>query len=237
MKKYKSKFNNSRVVARVIIAILIVISAVSFVGCMRGSDKYVETNRRDTQWHTPIEMIVSSNSNIFMKDDVTLNLSYAMHLIESDGTPKIKVHYNNFIEKYDLTYGLYIADSHDYKQAGDSKMWYVDDIENIENYHFVKQISESEALSDEYLAILPWLAYGYGWEKFNHTEKITIPKKYVSNSMGYFDIIITVFGKMDNSYVALDSVRVECFYKELDENTIEIDMKDWEYFRIMKPLF
>ena len=237
MKKHKLKFNNLRFVARVMLIIFLLTSVVSLVGCIRGLDKYVVTRRRDTQWYTHIEMIVSSNTKVFLKGDVTLNLSYAMHMVESDGELIIKNYYDSCIEEYDLIYGLYIADNDDYKQAGFSCLWYANDIENIEGYQFVKKISEEEALSDDYLGVSPWFASGYGWIEFNHTEVITIPKEYVSNRMGYFDIIITVFGKTDNSYVALDSVRVECFYKELDENTIEIDMKDWEYFRIMKPLF
>ena len=237
----KNKTNNrsaiSKITARVMLVVLLLTSALSFSACGKGADKYVIVRRYDTQWYTPIEILVSSNTKTFSKDNVTLNLSYALHLMQSNGEPNTQYYYDTCIGEYDLIYGLYIADDSNYKDAGPSYCWFTNSVEDIYGYQFIKQISETEALTNDYLAISPWFAYGYGFETFNHTEKITIPQEYVSNRMGYFDIIITVFGKTDNSYVALDSVRVACFYKELDENTIEIDMEDWDYFRIKKPLF
>ena len=232
-----TKTNRTKLIARVMLVILILVSSTSFVGCARGADKYAKVRYYQPGHFSPIDMMVSSNSKTFLKDDVTFNLSYGFQKILYDGEFDNRVDYNYFIEEYELIYGLYIANDDYYKTVINSH-WYTNDIENIEGCQFVRQISEEEALSDDYWVVTPHFAYGYGFREFKHTEKITIPREYVNNPSGYFYIIITMFGiTNDGSYVALESVKLECYYKELDENTIEIDMEDWKYFRIMKPLF
>lgn len=233
----KPKTNNrsliSKITARVMLIILLFTSTVSFSACGKGVDKYVKMNYLGD--HVPMQMIISSNSKIFPKDDVTLNLSYGFQIILYNGELDNRNEY--FIEEYELTYGIYIADNYDYKNANNCS-WYTTDIEDIDGYQFIKQISEEEALSEEYWVVFPYFAYGYGSEEYKHTERITIPKEYVNNPTGDFAIIITMFGATDGgTYIALRSMRVECYYTELDENTIEIDMEDWDYFRIKKPLF
>ena len=215
--------------------VLLLTSAFSFVGCSRGDNKYILMKSYNINYHSPIDLTASSNSKIFSKENITLDLSYAMHSINHKGESDIEPDYYNYkyLQKYDIIYGLYIADSWDYKSANYDRYWYTDDIKNIENYHFVKMISEEEALSEKYLSVSPWFACGYGFDKYNHTEKITIPKEFASEKQGYFVIFITMFAVVNNSYMAIDSAKIECYYNEIDENTIEIDMHDWKYFRIM----
>ena len=214
--------------------VFLLASAVSFVGCGRGVEKYVLMKRYDTHLSCPIELQISSNSDVFSKDDITLNISYSMKTREYTGEEIKSYYYDLCLNNYDIVYGVYIVDIYDYKAADADHRWNVNDINNLENHYFVKQITEQEALTEEFVSKSPWFAYGYGFYRYNHTESITVPQQFASGEQGTFVIAIIMFGILeDQSCVALDSARIECDYKEMDENTIRINMKDWKYFRIL----
>ena len=214
--------------------ILLLSSAINLAGCSRGINNYVLMKRSDRQLPCPIGLQASSDVNIFSIDDITFDLSYAMHSIYNSGKPGIDpdYYYNEYLYNYDVIYGLYIASERGYMSDSIKQDSYVEDIKNIENHHFIKMITEEEALSKEYLMIKPWFAYGYGFYKYNHTEKITIPKEFIVGNQGSFVIVIYMFAK-PYWYQVLDYASIIFDYVVVDDDTVEIDMHDWKYFRIM----
>jgi hypothetical protein len=111
----------------------------------------------------------------------------------------------------------------------------VNNLEEINNHYIINQISEKEALSEEYARIYPRLAIGQGGDIYNHTESVTIPMEFADKETGTFVITIIAFiwDKENNNYRSFDSSHIEFDYKMIDENTIEIDMDNYRLYFVI----
>ena len=241
MKKHKLKFNNSRFVARVMLIIFLLTSALGLSGCEEHqgypTEKYI-LNIEEKGYFSQLKMIATSNTQVFDKNDITLNLSYSMHASSTKGESSLNNKgdgYSNKIENYDLKYCIYITDFESFCQIKNEGPHEFKDITKINNHLLVNQVSEEEALSQEYLRVYPKFAIGNGAEIYNHTESVTIPREFVLETSGRFVVVLVAFvwSEEDQSYYAYRSSRIEFDYVEINEDTVRIDMeKRYLYFII-----
>ena len=231
MKKHKSKFNNSRLVARVMLIIFLLTSVVVFSGCdmeynyILGSHVVYEGSD-----YSPMHFIATSMTDTFDKDDVTFNIAYAMHQAQA----RTKSAYGTFGESYPLYFALFICpleNCEEYQSFYQNILTNEDDMKNIDGYTFVRGIDEKDAFSKGYgLISTPFfISRGYIYE---HTENITIPRKYISEKRGAFMLKFVCFYWNDErqSYVNLYAKTIKFDYFEIDENTIKIAFNKKSFF-------
>ena len=238
----KTYFNSRKIkfVARVMLLVLLLASALSFAGCAGyPTKKYIlSTAVNSFSNSSQIQLMVTSDTKIYSKDNITLDLSYSMHSLNSNQESSLETRndfYSYAIKEYDVSYGIYVTNVDIFNNGTHDYSLIANDLELIDNCFFVKQLSEEQALSEEYLRISPKFAIGKGADIYNHSELITIPKDYANKNEGTFFIYIIAFiwSEKQNVYDSFEESRIECKYKEIDENTIEIEMEDWKvYFRI-----
>ena len=242
MKNTNLQYRKPAIAARVMLIILLLTSALSLGACEGyPNKKYVLTVDYDTNWNTSqIQLRATSDTKVFYKNDITFDLSYATHSINSKGESSLDITYDSYsrmVKNYDVYYGMYITDIQ-HIWEGNRRPLAVDNLDSIEGHLFIKQLSEDEALSEEYAKISPYFAvskYGGSSSIYNHTESITIPKECITEKSGAFVIKIIAFYWDDETgkYRSIDASRIEFYYKEIDENSIEIEMDDWKvYIRI-----
>ena len=238
MKNGAIKPNKTKIVARVMLVVLLLSSAINLSGCQGyPTQKYILNSEKDEVWGaSPIRLVATSDTKAFNKNNIQFDLSFAMYSANSQGDLKYDDNvYYDFVNGFDITYGIYITDTQNMWQSDYDEAFTVDNIESIENHCFIKKITEEEAFSEEYTRIYPTFAIGSGGDIYNHTETITIPEKFIFANRGTFVITIIAFYWLEESktYTAFESSRIEFDYKEIDENSIEIDMEKWNvYFRI-----
>ena len=233
---FKTKF-----VARIMFLVLLLASALSFAGCAGyPNKKYILTTHIDNYiLESQIRLRATSDTKVFSKNDITFDLSYAMHSRNIWGKSSLQTSndlYSTYIEKYDVVYGVYIlANGYDAWDRRYDAPLSVENIEDVNNYYFIKKLSENEALSEDYVRIYPNFAVGNGADRYNHTESITIPQEVVANTNGMFVVCIIAFvWDEDNSiYNSFELSKIEFSYETIDENIIEIGMEDRKLYFII----
>ena len=232
---------NIKLVAKIMLLVLLVTSAFSFVGCVGYSNKkyILGTYSNNSALTSQMRLRVTSDTKVFSKDNITLDLSYAMHGRNVWGKSSLEGtgdFYSSIVDKYDVLYGLYIIT--DKQNVWDDRYdasLCITDIEHVNDYYFINKVSENEALSEKYVRIYPGFAIGNGGDRYNHTESITIPKEIVDESEEKFTIAIIAFywNAEYNAYVSFELSQIELRYKNIDENTIEIYMEELKLYFII----
>lgn len=232
----------AKLIARIMLLILLLASAVSFAGCGRVPDGYIHTadyrytlSQKYYGDDTLLKIRAISDKTVFDMDDISFNLIYGTHANKYIGRQDIKFydleHYleGGRIEYENYTFALYICEG----EVGMSHLIYeneyVDNLENISGHKLIKTISSNEAFSDEYGYIVRY--YGL-FENFNykHIENITIPKEYIKGDSGSFLIkIISFLKNVETKQYSPKIVEYIVFeYEIIDENTVKIKFYDKE---------
>ncbi len=167
-----------------------------------------------------IMMGVRSNTDIFEKDSLSLDISYGLHDIGYDK----KYNYNPK-SGYTLTgynnvfFGVYICD---YDNALDLVNGIeISDYQNVEKYSFVKYISEDEAFTGKYgYTMNYWKGITY-----DHSESINIPSDFLTDTSGKFAIKVVAFNEPiedGGKYIVSDANHLTIGYKAENDKTIKI---------------
>ncbi|MBQ7872793.1 MAG: hypothetical protein IJ360_02340 [Clostridia bacterium] len=207
-----------------LLALIMLFTALTLSGCVPAPTcKYILTQRyREFGVADKIDIIATSNTNTFQMDDVSFDLSYATHLLSSNG---YTVENNG-----EYAYGVYL---YSYEERGE--VLETKDLSLVKEYYVIDTILPEEAMTDKYLAVCPNFFIGYGTgDEFNYTKTITIPEKYVKEEKGYFyiELIMFYFDEEEQLYYNNLSEYIEFEYKKTDQNTIEIEFDEWKGWKI-----
>ena len=202
---------------RVLLILLIV--ALAFSGCRQ--EAALEKGFGHFHTRNSIMLGVRSNTDIFAKDDVTLELYYGTYDIDyCKNDVDAKASYcRTHLADSKIIFGLYVYDpQHSPYIISEMK---ISDYRAIDNYYFVKEISEEDAFSEEYgLTTSRWCGITY-----NHREEITIPSEFFSEESGRFNIELIAFLESNDEEAGYYTTVVshqEFGYQTLDENTVKI---------------
>ena len=166
----------------------------------------------------PLMLAVSSESDTFDANNVTLDLHFAFYNSKKRTPEEAKRMYYQAKEDDNVFFSLYIRGEDDFLDEITVKDG---DYTNIENYHFVKTIYDEEAFSGEY-------GYTMGYIKgiiFDHNEPITIPAQFFNKMQGSFQILIMSFYDQANENGDCNSnggQALEIDYQMLDDGTIKL---------------
>lgn len=206
-------------VYRVVLLLLMLSLALSLTGCRLNSDTYKFKSGYFGYTFTPepIMMGAKSNTDIFTKDNVSFELYYGVYDIEDTeeyNTDPKDTHRRPFLGDVKIFFALYICDAEFALDVSNDMEF--NDYKNIENYYFLKEISEEEAFSEEYgfnMGILRGITY-------NHHETISIPAEIFTEEKGSFAIRLVAFqGPLTGSgtYYTSTSRGIELDYEVMED--------------------
>ena len=236
------KTNKRKFVAKIMLLVLLATSALSFAGCAKVPDGYINTDEYrytlSQKYYgdsTLLKIKAISDKTVFDIDDISFKLIYGTHANKYMGRQDIKNYESeDYLEcgtrKYeDYTFALYICEG----EVGMSRLIYgneyVDNIENIEGHKLIKIINSNEAFSDEYGYLVRRYVLLSNFD-FKHVEDITIPKEYIKGDSGSFLIKIVAFWKdtdtnQDSPYI-VEYIVFE--YEKIENDTVKIKFYDQE---------
>ncbi len=227
------KKNKMKIIAVALLLLLLISSALSFVGC-NYETPYGYYDPHDFPYHFSSEnrsngempMYAISSTNTFNINDVTFELLYGTHANKYVGRQDLKgydvedyPYYND--DKYsEYAFAIYVCrDEYMYKFPE-----YLDEISNAENHLFLTKIPESEAFSENYGYIVEQ-GILFASFHFKHKEEITIPKEYFDKQFGRLIIKIMYLLKNseNNTYIPMGSNKIILEYQKIGEDTIMIE--------------
>ena len=207
--------------------VLLLAACMMFTGC--GKFEYVEDGVKKEYKHRnlPIQFKATASSEFFEIDDVTFDLYYGLYNIDEYKKTGYKPQntYQRFVDDK-IFFGLYVCDSEYFYDVHNDLEF--PDYTIIDNYYFIRKISEEEAFSGE---------YGYTknyWKgiTYNHCETITIPSEIFSKESGVFVIKIVGFiepyGEIDNYYTSTTGY-IDFKYQVIDETTVQVMFEPYSY--------
>lgn len=205
---------------RVLLILLIV--ALAFSGCRQ--EAALEKGFGYTFTPTSAMLAIRSDTDIFPKDDVAFDLYYGTYNAERakkyNQDPRGSYATKAFADAK-LIFALYICD------ADAQKLTDCADYKGIDNYYFVREIFEEEALSEEYsFAMSYWkdVILGEGIT-YNHCEEITIPAELFTKDYGSLCIYLIAFHEPmyeGDNYHLTTGFGIDFSYQVIDGNTVKI---------------
>lgn len=204
-----------------IFRVLLILLMVSLFTTGCGKRSKIEKGFGYTWTPKSIMFGIRADTDTFSKNDVSFNLYYGVHDIghdsKYDSDPK-KSYQKEGNET--IFFGLYICDKeHSFDIVNDSE---ITDYKMIENYYFVKDLSEEDAFSEEYgFSVSYWTGITY-----NHSEKFIVPTEIFANETGSFVIKLIAFRETTNEgrkYYVSTAGDFEITYHLVDENTIKLN--------------
>lgn len=207
----------TRNICRVLLILILVVPSTTSCG---QNDKKYEKGFDYTLNPEAIMIGVQSNIDVFNIDDVSFDIYYGVHDInyneKHDNEPK-----SSYLKEGNETvfFGVYICSSTNSLDVVNDVE--ISDYEVIDNYYFVKKISEEEAFSNEYGFEIDYLK----GIVYNHSEKIVIPAEFFTEDTGSFVIKIVAFfeptNDSENYYVSMTQ-QIKLQYQIVDKNTVKI---------------
>ena len=213
------KTNKRKFVAKIMLLVLLVTSAFSFVGC---SSKYEYIFISTYQGlDKSIQVTAYSDTNVFDVDDVTLILSYSLHELDfwgrADTNPKEQL--PNIYWDDQLELEICVCNG---KHSGSLK--------NFRCCRKIKTVEEKKIFSQEYGHINTPFFISNG-VIYKHSETITIPSYMFAENAG--KVIISLFlvyaDKDKNRFDETGQQTVPSFaiitinYNKVDNNKVELD--------------
>ena len=206
--------------ALVLILLLISLLCACMTGC-RVQQKYEYGSFSWTARYDYIMMGIKADTNTFPMDSVCFDLYFGLFPTE-EKNPKAayaKSHIEN--GDGDIFFAIYLYAGH--KEADSEKAY--DDYRQLEGYHFLREISEEDAFSEEYSFSMEWLA----GITYQHNEPIHIPSDTFSQGMmteekGQFKIVIISWQPLKESgtYYYASSKTLNVLYSVLGNNEIRL---------------
>lgn len=220
----KESIKKPRAFAFRMVLILLMFSLL-LTGC-RQKAKF-EKGFNYQSYNTSIMLGVRSDTDLFAKDNVALDLCYGVYDLKYAGKSYAEGQYiipdiipDTLLESFsDITdaeifFGLYISKKPSYDNI-------FPDYKTIESFCFVKEISDEEAFTEE---------YGYSesaWKgiTYNHCETIRIPAEFFTEKTG--KLVISIFSFQEapeegSVYYSANRSKITLEYELVDENTVRI---------------
>ncbi|MCH5152131.1 MAG: hypothetical protein J1F65_05700 [Clostridiales bacterium] len=159
---------------------------------------------------------VKSSADTFTKDDVTLDFYYGLYDIDDDD-PSCSI-----VSGYDdYFFAIYVYTEIRTSMPQIYFQKIVEDYQNVENAHFIKEISREESLSEDYAyQIRPILGL-----KYNHHESLTLPQDLFTDRRGFIHIaVVAINTSKDTSlpYIISNGYIVDIDYEFLDDNMLQL---------------
>ena len=209
----------SKAFTRVLSVVILFVVVVSiFAGCGPKFERgafglhYMGYCFRLYSWYAGVK----SSTDTFAKDNVTLDFYYGLYDVDDDD-PSCSI-----VRGYDdYFFAIYVYA--DIRTSMDPIYFrkIVEDYQNVENAHFIKEISREESLSEDYgYQIRPILGL-----KYNHHESLTLPQDIFTDSRGFIHIaVVQIDTSKDTSlpYIISDGYIIDIYYKFLDDNTLQL---------------
>ena len=198
MKNEKIKFNKTKIVARVMLVVLLLSSAINLSGCgQEYKYMYIAHHRGSTN---VIQSIVYSSDAEFDIDNVNINGSYGVHKLNIFGevkpNPKDQVASGTY-KNYNFSLSAYICNCVEYHEENST--------ENTSCILF-NYITDEELFSKEfgYIHTPSFINNGV---VYNHTDNVVIPEYMFDKDWGIVYIRLQL-------YVYLDDIDVNCLLSE-----------------------
>jgi len=165
---------------------------------------------------SPIEFGIKSKSDTFSIDNVTFDLYYSLYYEENYEELSSYYREENF-SREELFFAIYISTGDNWSKLANDM--FVEDYKSIDTHHFVKEISEEEALSKDYGYKTSFLL----GTTFNHKEQFTIPKEFFSKESGSVLIgIVAIQGPLEyEGYYTTACSYTTISYKIIEENVVK----------------
>ncbi len=233
MENKKTKFNKTKLIARVMLVVLLLSSALNFCSCDMKYKYILSSSRYAHQGnYSPSHFVATSNTTVFDINDITFNIAYATHQIQKKN-PKSS-YPNVYGDNPILYFGLYICPyettSEEFWNFENQTYNDVDSFQNIEGYKFVNGITDEEAFTKEYALISTPFFISNG-SIYNHVESITIPKEYITGDQGAFMLkfICFIYSEYIEGYRCLFVKGITFYYDKIDENIVKINFERYNF--------
>ena len=226
-------FKRTKLIAKILVLVLLVTSALSFVGCEEPHVKKGQYYSLSEDFYFPIAMKIVSNTKEFSLDDVTLQLYVGLHRQEVtwlDLFFRDKNKSNNTIDEpieisdYDKNCCyLILIYNPSFGDISNEPRYYFENYTEF-NPYILKEISYEESLKNEKYS---YTRYPNGQYYYNYSQTITIPQEYfVSSDRQVVCIAVLLVEKLsDNSgygYI-LQKKELGSLYTLLDDETLTLD--------------
>ena len=226
MKNTENREGKTKHIARIMLLILLLSSAINLAGCDMEYKYLLNAHRYSHDGnYSPGHFVATSNKTIFNKNDITFNIAYATHQIQ-ESNPK-ESYPNNYGNNPIMYFGVYICPkaktSKDFWEFENYQYTNIYSLQNIDGYTFVNGITDEQAFTNEY-ALIPTPFFISDGSIYNHTEDITIPPEYITEKYGAFVLkfICFCYSEKTNSYQCIFVRAIDFNYEELDDNTVKI---------------
>ncbi len=234
-------------IAQAMTILLLIINALALSGCNSiekgyhnmGYDYYFDGHPiiNNQFWgYYPMSLVALSKTNTFNKDNITFDIAYSTCNYNNEGFICYDYSYLGQKDKY---FALYlcpygnedyqclrplIPDGYKDPETGDiiTRCPSLEEIQNVKNHIFLNGISGERALTKEYAYLGSPLFY-------QHIESITIPWDYLEQHKSIAVMLACFYYKESpeiynySGYSITYDVCVNISYKEIDENTIELN--------------
>lgn len=248
--KGETIMSNNRIIqltAKAMIILVLMANILTLSGCNSiekkyrdmGYDYYLDGRPiiHNAFWgYYPMSLVVLSKTNTFNKNDITFDIAYNTCNYNDEGFICYGYTYLGQKDKYFTLYLCpygnaeyqclrpLIPDDHEEPDTGNiiTKYPSLDDIQSVKDHIFLNGISGEMALTKDY-------AYSGSFPFYHHIESITIPWSYLKEhkSIGimfvcfYYEESPEIYNY--SGYSIMYDVCVNISYKEIDENTIELN--------------
>ncbi len=165
---------------------------VFLCGCVpvKSAFRYYRDYQPIGDYTLPQSFEVGADTDTFDIDDVSLNIAIGIYRLDMDSD------YYNCVSR-PFEFGIYICDEKFAGYRSEHSVWdeSIQDISNVENHIFIKNIDQREALSEEYgYAVERELFCAY--ERYNHIEQINISSELFDSNEGSIVITVVMFSKL-----------------------------------------
>ena len=236
MKNTENREGKTKHIARIMLLVLLLTSAVNLAGCGRVPQGYYDSydfnyNLNQEKTWSILRISAVSNTDIFDINDISFNLLLGTHANKYIGRQHPKgyekeyyLHYSSRelenAQREEYVFAIYISDIENLHIEERN----IKDIANVENYEYILSINEEVGFSEEYGYIVEnWFLLDSFL--YNHIEPITIPSGNIRNDRGSFVVHFVCYleNYTNDCYDVIYDEQVIFDYQKLDENTIHID--------------
>ncbi len=205
------------------VLLILFIFALPLSGCV-GTPKAKFEKGFDTPigHYDIIQIGATSDKNTFPVDNVSFEIYYGFNETEKEAEKRLNSYTSSEYENGQVIFATYILKGSEYDLNFNSFDEH-QDYKTIDNCIFIRDISQEEAVTDEYTYKFSdprWLFFP---TKYKHSETLTVPEEVFSQQKGEFCFVIIslLFAPEDNTYRIME-VGIAQFAYQKQDNTVEI---------------
>lgn len=193
-----------KLIAFILTLLMVVTFVLSASGCLPDTpDTYITTSN---SMSTSTELMLTSDSFVFDRDNVTLDFSYGLYDLTRDTFEEAKdCRDTNVVEKnYHIqsNYAIYLSKNHElvFVDENNNQIYLMSDNKSNANAQLYRYFTYDEAFEKN---------YGFNTNNnrmFNHSEKLTIPAEFFDSPRGcvyihlahfWYDVVNETFHLID----------------------------------------